>query len=389
MKSGSSRAPWRLFWLEITVFVACGVVLLVTALTLGTRLRGGDAASFTARNRNDAALKEPLWRVPPFRFESQRGSPVSSEELSGHVWIANFVFTTCTNVCPMMSSKLILLQRALSDPALRFVSFSVDPQHDTAAVLSAYAKRWNGGDPRWLLLRPTPQELSAFAQDMRVPCDQTGDPDNPMTHSGLFFLIDKALQVRAVYDPDDRDALAQIRRDVGRLSGAQPGSQDLPMPPSAPAVASGEQLYLQLGCDGCHHSPRIAPRLDAIWGQEVTFADGTKRSVDDDYVRESILQPGAHLVQGYAALMPSYQDKVSPVELASLIAYLHARSRTCTGDCSAERPTRAAVDPICKMAVVVTPETPKAERDGVTHYFCSEHCRLTFIRTQESARGRP
>ena len=115
--------------------------------------------------------------------------------------------------------------------------------------------------------------------------------------------------------------------------------------------------------------PRIAPRLDAIWGQEVTFADGTKRSVDDDYVRRSILQPGAHLVQGYAALMPSYRDKVSPVELASLIAYLHARSRTCTGDCGAERPTRAAVDPICKMAVVVTPETPKAERDGVTHYF--------------------
>ena len=61
--------------------------------------------------------------MPPFRFESQRGSPVSSEELSGHVWIANFVFTTCTNVCPMMSSKLILLQRALSDPAALRVLF--------------------------------------------------------------------------------------------------------------------------------------------------------------------------------------------------------------------------------------------------------------------------
>lgn len=358
----------------------CGLALLAAVLVDGARARGRDAAAFTSKNRDESALKKPLWPVPAFRFESQRGSPVSSDDLSGHLWIANFIFTTCTNLCPMMSSKLVFLQRVLPDPALRFVSFSVDPQRDTAAALDAYAKRWNGGDPRWLLLRSTPGELSAFAQDMGVPCKQTNDPDNPTMHSGLFFLIDAARQVRAVYDPNDPDALAQIRRDVQRLSGTQPRPDARPASQPEPSVAAGERLYMQLGCDGCHHNSRIAPRLDQPWGRDVTLQDGTRRAIDDDYVRESILHPGAKMVQGYAALMPSYVDKVSATELASLVLYLHSRSQTCVGDCSAAKPASAAVDPICNMAVVVTPETPSAERDGTTHYFCSEHCRAAFVK---------
>jgi protein SCO1/2 len=355
-------------------------MILAIGLTAGSRLRVSDAASFTSRNRDESALKQPLWRVPAFRFESQRGTPVSSKELEGHVWIADFIFTTCTNLCPMMSAKLVHLQRALPDPALRFVSFSVDPEHDTAAALDAYAKRWNGGDPRWLLLRSTSQELSEFVSDMRVPCVPTTDSENPLLHSGLFFLIDATLNVRAVYDPADPDALAQIRRDVKRLSGAQHGLDARPASQSPSSVAAGERIYTQLGCEGCHYDARIAPRLDPLWGREVTFQDGTKRVVDDGYVRESILRPGAHLVKGYAPLMPSYQDKVSATELESLLLYLHARGKTCAGDCGAAKPVRYAVDPLCEMSVVVTPETPRAERNGTTHYFCSEHCRAVFLR---------
>jgi protein SCO1/2 len=355
-------------------------MILALGLIAGARLRGGDAASYTSRNRDVSALNQPLWRVPAFRFESQRGTPVSSKELEGHVWIADFIFTTCTNLCPMMSSKLVHLQRALPDPALRFVSFSVDPEHDTAAALDAYAKRWNGGDPRWLLLRSTPKELPEFTSDMRVPCVPTTDPENPLMHSGLFFLIDATLNVRAVYDPADPDALSQIRRDVKRLSGGQPGPDARSASQAPSSVAAGEHIYTQLGCEGCHYDARIAPRLDPLWGSEVTFQDGTKRIVDDDYVREAILLPGVRLVKGYAPLMPSYEDKISATELESLLLYLHARKNSCAGDCGAAKPASSAVDPICEMSVVVTPETPRAERNGTTHYFCSEHCREAFLR---------
>ena len=195
-------------WAALVALVACGLVILVICLTAGAPLRGVDAASYTSRNRDVSALNQPLWRVPAFRFESQRGTRFSSKELEGHVWIADFIFTTCTNLCPMMSSKLVYLQRELPDPSLRFVSFSIDPEHDTAAALDAYAKRWNGGDPRWLLLRSTSKELSAFTSDMRVTCVPTTDPENPLMHSGLFFLVDATLHVRAVYNPEDPDALA-------------------------------------------------------------------------------------------------------------------------------------------------------------------------------------
>lgn len=379
MKSTHPSARSDTYWLTVTAFAVCGLAILILAVIARTQLRGADAAAFTSRNRDPSALKKPLWRVPEFRFESQSGLPVSSNDLSGHIWIANFIFTTCTNLCPMMSSKLVYLQRVLTDPALRFVSFSVDPEHDTAPALDAYAKRWNGGDPRWFLLRPTQGSLSALATDMRVPCAQTTDPDNPLSHSGLFFLIDAELQVRAVYNPEDPDALAQIRRDIKRLSGAQPGFDARPGPQTTPSITAGARIYKQLGCDGCHYNARIAPRLDRLWGREVMFQEGTKRAVDDDYVRESILRPGAHLVSGYAPLMPSYLDKVSTTELESLVLFLHSIGQTCAGDCGVAKPASPAVDPICDMSVVVTNETPRVESNGTTYYFCSEHCRAAFL----------
>ena len=102
------------------------------------------AEQFAYRARPAGAELPELWRVPGFSFRDQHGKSTTDRELLGHVWIADFIFTSCTTVCPMLSAQMVMLQRSLPHPELRFVSFSVDPAHDTPEVLQAYAQRWQG-----------------------------------------------------------------------------------------------------------------------------------------------------------------------------------------------------------------------------------------------------
>ena len=84
---------------------------------------------------------EVLGEVPQFQLTDQQGRPFTRSALDGHVWIADFIFTTCQASCPRMSARMRALQKS-TDPAIKFVSFTVDPDNDTAPVLEAYAKRF-------------------------------------------------------------------------------------------------------------------------------------------------------------------------------------------------------------------------------------------------------
>ena len=86
-----------------------------------------------------------LGEVPAFRLTSQDGRPYGSEELRGKVWVANFIFTSCTSSCPRLTSKMAIVQRRIrnTDESVHLVSFSVDPDNDTPARLAAYAEQYH------------------------------------------------------------------------------------------------------------------------------------------------------------------------------------------------------------------------------------------------------
>ena len=90
-----------------------------------------------------------LGTVPPFALTERGGDAVRSEDLAGHVWVADFVFTRCPDFCPALTGRFARLQRELdvATDGIRLVSFSVDPTHDTPEVLQGYAaraKKWVG-----------------------------------------------------------------------------------------------------------------------------------------------------------------------------------------------------------------------------------------------------
>lgn len=94
--------------------------------------------------------------------------------------------------------------------------------------------------------------------------------------------------------------------------------------PSVAMQISGEELFTKSRCNTCHHtaSGALGPNLAGIFGKQVQLSDGRKVTVDDGYLRESILKPQAKLVAGYAALMPTYQGQLSEEQILQIISYI-------------------------------------------------------------------
>ena len=157
--------------------------------------------------------------VPPFALIDHQGRAVTRETFQGRVWIADFIFTSCAGQCPLMSEQLRALQRTFATEAgLRFVSFSVDPAHDTPEVLSAYALRY-GADPRWTLVTGTREALYRLCHDgfqLAIEEDPTSTRE-PIIHSVRLVLIDQRGTIRGYYDATDAKATARLRQDVRQL----------------------------------------------------------------------------------------------------------------------------------------------------------------------------
>ncbi len=338
------------------------------------------AASRFARARTPAPSADgglgTLWSVPEFSLADQHGARVRKSDLAGHVWIADFMFTRCTSVCPMLTARLRLEQRRLIDPSLRFVSFSVDPEHDTTEELRRYAETW-GNDQRWLLLRTEPHSLQALVDGMRVLAQSSGDPENPILHTSLFFLVDRAGELRGMYDSNDELALARLVDDARALASGTDTE-----PRASESAESGRAEFEQLGCAGCHDNPRLAPALEGLWGS-VRHAGrrpyrASGRRLHSRVHPRARRQAGVRLSRHHAVL------RWRPVRSAAGCAResgAHPGGAREPGDRCHWRKLAAAVarDPVCGMSVRVTTETPHAARDGHEFYFCSEHCKAQFL----------
>lgn len=292
---------------------------LLLAIGLGRALASEEAlqpASTYVGGRSDGEGLPKLWQLPDFELVSQQRQRVTRESLRGHVAVLSFLFTSCGSVCPTLSARLALLERRLPARELYFVSFSVDPEHDSPERLAAYARGFRPDETRWLLLSTDAPQLARVLRGMHVSIEQTSDAESPIAHSSLLFLSDGDGWVRGVYDStrDDRErGLGALERDVQAL---------LPTPPAESSLRPGAALYRELGCDGCHQHERLAPPLGHLLGRRVSLDDGRLVSADPDYVRRSIVAPRAELARGYGASMPSYEAELSPAELDALVDYV-------------------------------------------------------------------
>lgn len=201
--------------------VVLGVLGLLLSLTIGAVV-----LPTLAVGRGAPAL--PIHgTMPAFQLRDQDGHEVTEDALRGHVVVANFIFTRCPTVCPVFTMKMRRVQDRTTDAAegLKLLSFSVDPEHDTPAVLAEYAKA-HGADPwRWRFVTgQSPDQgsdqIRRIAEGLMLAMDTQGAfPDGVpnIIHGEHFVLIDHELRVRGYYDSNDAKRIERMLRDARQL----------------------------------------------------------------------------------------------------------------------------------------------------------------------------
>jgi protein SCO1/2 len=160
---------------------------------------------------------EPMFDAPDFTLTDQDGKPFGSKQLRGKIWVADFVFTTCTGLCPVMTEQMHEFQKLTSESGIQMVSFSVDPEHDTPAALTQYARMNNADLSRWHFLTGDKEMLWNISNSMKLAVGK-GDGSHQVMHSSHFLLVDGDGHVRGVYDYKNSGYLKQLVADANSLT---------------------------------------------------------------------------------------------------------------------------------------------------------------------------
>lgn len=161
-----------------------------------------------------------LATVPDFSFTERSGEPFGLEELRGHIWLADFIFTNCAGTCPIMTSQMNALQTAFAQEKLdvRLVSFTVDPERDTPEVLRRFAEGYGAEQERWFFITGPGEQMQKLAKEGFLLAAATGgDGEEAIIHSNRFVLVDRAGRIRKYYDGTAENINQEILRDLKAL----------------------------------------------------------------------------------------------------------------------------------------------------------------------------
>jgi len=180
-------------------------------------------AVFHLTGKKERATLPAFSELSDFTLKESSGRDFQLQDLLGNVWIADFIFTRCGGPCPMMSAHMQTLQGKIHHPDVKFVSFSVDPEHDTPEVLKKYAERFGADRLRWFFLTGSKKKIHAMARgEFLLATDEEKDqpPETLMLHSTKFVLVDRSGSIRGYYDSTDAEALKKLEGDVKILLGS-------------------------------------------------------------------------------------------------------------------------------------------------------------------------
>ena len=159
-------------------------------------------------------------QIAEFKFLNQEGDSISNADMAGKVYVADFFFTTCPTICPIMKKEMLRVYELYKDnPNFKILSHSIDPTHDTQEVLKDFAQKLGVEDAStWNFLTGPSQKIYEIGQTSYLTTAQEDQLEpGGFLHSGAFVLVDQNGHIRGVYDGTKADQVDDLIRDIPKI----------------------------------------------------------------------------------------------------------------------------------------------------------------------------
>jgi len=158
-------------------------------------------------------------KIADFKLTNQNGQSISQRDYENRIYIADFFFTTCPSICPIMTDNMVYIQQyIMDDENIKLLSFSVTPAIDSVPQLKKYALEKGVIDAKWNLLTGNKKEIYTLARKSYFVVNEDGDGGpHDMIHTENFVLVDPDKRIRGYYDGTSGTAMDSLKLDLVTL----------------------------------------------------------------------------------------------------------------------------------------------------------------------------
>ena len=154
-------------------------------------------------------------KISDFKLTNQNGKEITQANYKDKIYVADFFFTTCQDICPVMTKNMYQLQEELkNDNEILLLSHTVIPEVDTVEQLKVYAIENNVDDSKWNLVTGDKKQIYELARKSYLAVEDSNFNEFDMIHTENFMLIDKEKQIRGFYDGTNSEEINRLLKDI-------------------------------------------------------------------------------------------------------------------------------------------------------------------------------
>lgn len=210
------RRNQLLLALSLSIFSACSNRTPHVPI-LGTR------TAITREVKGKKVTDTLYHTIPAFNMLGQDSVPISNATLNGKIYVADFFFTSCPSICPVMQKNMLKLYKQYKDERdFAFLSYSIDPLHDTPSKLKKYSVQLGADSKKWYFVTGNKDSTYALAEKgyyATAKADSTAP--GGFVHSGGLILVDKERRIRGIYDGTQEDEVDKLSQDMKLLQAEE------------------------------------------------------------------------------------------------------------------------------------------------------------------------
>jgi protein SCO1/2 len=215
---------WKRYRVLIAFFVVFAIVFLIVAQKLLTPEK--KLPIYNPAMVNEELVDSTIQHIArdhtiaDFSFTNQNNQIVTQKDYEGKIYIADFFFTTCPTICPIMQDNMVLVQnRFKNDPNVKLLSHTVMPHIDSVPVLKAYSIEKGVIDSKWNLVTGEKKDIFYIARKSYLAVKTESEAEMyDMVHTENFILVDEKRRIRGFYDGTKTEDIERLMEDVQFLS---------------------------------------------------------------------------------------------------------------------------------------------------------------------------